>query len=147
PDLNHISPTEIFDPLHHTGGGTKYTDDDGTKISLGLEAAWKIAHRFLVNGSPLGKGILPSATLMVLSDGLCRNPEETREVAERIRGEEILTEHGSKIRISIKTLMLESPESSPEKARRARALLKDVAGGWRDFHSLVQDTDALLRFL
>ena len=75
-DINHVN--ESFDPTAHGAGG-------GTAIFAGMETAYEIAQKWLVESS----GSVPtSVVIAVLTDGECGDPTRTIQLAQRIKSEE-----------------------------------------------------------
>lgn len=79
-----LKPTEVgdalndnddYNPLKGHGGGTR--------IYTALEQAEKIANEF-IDGAPPG-GVPHSAVILVMSDGVCSDPNRTKAVADRIK--------------------------------------------------------------
>jgi uncharacterized protein YegL len=76
-----VTPADIiddnasFDPLQGHGGGTH--------IHEGLSIAEKIANDF-INQAPTG-GVPHSAIILLMSDGLCQQVQETKQTAKQIK--------------------------------------------------------------
>jgi Mg-chelatase subunit ChlD len=70
-----VDETGDYNPLNGHG--------DGTCIYSALESAERVVEEFLAR-APQG-GVPHSAVILLMSDGLCSDPDRTREVARRIR--------------------------------------------------------------
>jgi uncharacterized protein YegL len=67
-----------YNPLNGHGGGTN--------IGLGLAEAEKLALAHIA--APEAEGVLHDAKIIVMSDGLCQQADNTRQIAERLKQNE-----------------------------------------------------------
>ena len=77
---SQVDDNASYDPLQGHGGGTF--------IGGGLEEAGKIAQQFLASARP---DIPTSVVIIVLSDGACGNPVQTKAIAEQLKRNEKIT--------------------------------------------------------
>ncbi|MCC6458910.1 MAG: VWA domain-containing protein [Saprospiraceae bacterium] len=74
-DADTIDDNGNYDPLTNHGGGTH--------IHEGLRIADQIATNFLSQASPGGVG--HSVIILLMTDGLCQEPTESKQLADRIK--------------------------------------------------------------
>ncbi len=118
---------ENFDPLEGKGRGTQ--------IFEGLNEAKKIAEDFL--DSAPQDGLKHSVIILLMSDGLCFQPETTRAVAENLKqnpGITIATAYFSKV----------GEEASD--SGDVKNLLQTVASDPVSYYSTIYDGEALRKF-
>ena len=133
-------PTRLIDPpvpveqldVHGDYDPTK-GHGDGTKIHLALEEAEKLVADFLAQAPPAG--IDHSAVILLMTDGLCNEPDRTRQVAYRLRDR-----FGNKLTIAA-AFFAASGKADPEGER----LLKDIVTEPK-FFSTVATGEALRDF-
>ncbi len=122
-----IDDNASYDPTAGHGGGTD--------IGAGLEKAREMAEAFLAQ-APAG-GVPHSVVIVVMSDGECGNPDNTRRVAASIKS----GPHGSRITIC-STLFAEVGNPNPA----AEGLLKEVATDPVSGYKTVYDATTLRGF-
>ena len=139
-NINEIPKDTDFNSTNYTGGGA-------TNIGLGLQTAYsKIARPFVESPSPLGKNVVPRATIVVLSDGMCDFADQTRTIAAHIRTTVLTNTRGGNATISIKGAFLESPHEAIKDTQAAEKLMKDITGNFPDFFKKVRDAETLKNF-
>lgn len=122
-----LDDNDNYDPLIGHGSGTK--------IYLALEEAAKLADEFLAT-APSG-GVPHSVIILLMSDGECEKPAQTRAVADRIKK----GTNGSRITIC-STLFA----TVGKKGSAGEALLKDVANDPVMGYKTVYDGETLRGF-
>lgn len=78
-----LQPTEALQVDDNADYDPTIGHGDGTRIDLALEEAERIATGFLANAP--AEGVPHSVVILVMSDGLCHQPDRTRQIANRIK--------------------------------------------------------------
>lgn len=114
-----------YNPLDGHGGGTD--------IGKALEEAYKIAKAHLE--APEAQNIEHSVTIIVLSDGICNNPQNTLQVAQKIK-----SEFSDEKKLRICTTYFDNPEwtSNPQDAKD---LLLSIASSENFFRTTYNPED------
>jgi len=97
--------------------GEEFGEGSYTRIDLALSEAEKMAAAFLKTAEP-GNQLKRDARILLMSDGYCNEPENTKKVVINIK-----SNHGDKIRMCCCLLSNEGEEALVE----AEALMKDIA--------------------
>jgi uncharacterized protein YegL len=113
-----------YNPLRGHGGNTR--------IDLALEEAERIVDNFLKNAP--SEGVDYSAVLIVMSDGLCHEPQRTRDVASRLK-----QRFGS--RLTLAAAFFAAGKDDPQ----GEQLLRDIVTS-PTFFSTVRTGDQLREF-
>jgi len=119
---------EDFNPLNGKGGGTH--------IFEALNSAKKIAEDFLAN-APIG-GVKHSVIILLMSDGLCFQPQTTVAVADNIKQE-------GNIDIAC-AYFAEIGTNNNEETNDTKTLLQSVATSPVSFFTTVHDGETLRKF-
>jgi len=133
-------PTRVIDPpatveqldLHADYDPTK-GHGDGTKIHRALEEAERVVADYLAQAPP--EGVDHSAVILLMTDGLCNEPDRTREVARRMQ-----ERFGPKLTIAA-AFFAASGKADPDGER----LLRDIVTQPK-FFSTVATAEALREF-
>jgi uncharacterized protein YegL len=123
----NIDDNGNYDPMDQHGGGTD--------IGEGLNLGQTIAKDFLDNASK--EDVPHSVIMLVMSDGMCGNPNHTRNTASDIK-------KNSNVRICT-TLFAQIGESDSE-SKEAEVLLKEIASEPVMGYKAVYDADTLRKF-
>jgi len=121
-----LDDNDDYDPTNGHGGGTR--------IWRGLEEAERIVDGFLAAGD--NGGVKRSAVILLMSDGECAEPDQTRNVATRIK-----TGHAGQVTIC-STLFATLGQPDPV----AQALLREVASDPVMGYKTVYDGETLRGF-
>jgi len=97
--------------------GEEFGEGSYTRIDLALLEAEKMASAFLKTAEP-GNQLKRDARILLMSDGYCNEPENTKEVSINIK-----SNHGDKIRMCCCLLSDEDEEALDE----AETLMKHIA--------------------
>ena len=116
-----------WNPMNGKGGGTHIFD--------ALEEAKRMAEEFL-QGAPEG-GVKHSVVILLMSDGLCFNPERTKSVADEIKANPDI--------VIASAYFAELGQIDPD-ASQIKNLLQQVATDPEKYYSTVYDGDALRKF-
>ena len=136
------SPTVIIEP-------TKFTELDymnidwnpmkgkggGTHIFDALEEAKRMANEFLQN-APEG-GVKHSVVILLMSDGLCFNPERTKAVANEIKANPDI--------VIASSYFAELGQTAPD-TQEIKNLLQQVASDPVTYYATVYDGETLRKF-
>ena len=122
-----LDDNDDYNPMQGHGGGTN--------IFAALDAAEKMANDFLA-AAPSG-GVPHSVVMLVMSDGCCSNPAQTKAVATRIKN----GPNGARVKIcSTLFSMVGMPDAAGE------ALLKEIASDPVMGYKTVYDGETLRSF-
>ena len=124
--------TPLADVDEHQNFDPTIGHDGGTEIFRALEEAEKVADDFL-NGID-EEGVPHSVMILLLSDGLCFDPERTKQVAERIK---------AKNHIQIATCYF-SIKGQPD--IDAQELMKSVCSNPAQYYATVYGEETLRNF-
>lgn len=118
---------EDFNPLNGKGGGTHIFD--------GLSEAKKLADEFLVNAPK--DGVKHSVIILLMSDGLCFEPETTKSISKTIK-----QDHN----IDIACAYLAEIGNNNQESNEIKNLMQEVATNPVSYYSTVYDGDSLRKF-
>ncbi len=124
-DLDYFN--EDFNPLNGKGGGTHIFD--------GLKEAKLIADDFL-NNAPKD-GVKHSVIILLMSDGMCFEPDNTKSVANDIKTNDS---------INIACAYLAEVGSNDSEANETKNLMQDVATNPVSYYATVYDGETLRKF-
>jgi Mg-chelatase subunit ChlD len=126
-DVGSLDDNGDYDPTKGHG--------DGTCIYRALEEAERLANDFLAN-APEG-GVPHSVVILVMSDGLCSDPQLTKQAADRIKK----GPYGSKVTIC-STLFATIGNADPAGEQLLREIATDPVIGYKT----VYDAETLRNF-
>lgn len=118
---------ENFDPMDGKRGGTQ--------IHAALEEAYQMADDF-INSAPVG-GVKHSAVILLMSDGMCFHPEQTKAVAAKIKAKQDIT---------LSCGYFAETGASAEDADDTKNLLMEVATHPVKYYTTFYDGETLRKF-
>ena len=124
-DLDYLN--EDFNPLNGKGGGTH--------IFEGLNEAKKMAEIFLKNAPK--DGVKHSVIILLMSDGMCFEPEKSKSIANQIKTEN---------NIDIACAYFAEVGVNDIEASDTKNLMQELATNPVSFYSTVYNGDALRKF-
>ncbi len=124
-DLDYFN--EDFNPLSGKGGGTHIFD--------GLSEAKKIADNFLSNAPP--DGVKHSVVILLMSDGICFEPNTTKTIAHDIKQENS---------IDIACAYLAEIGDSDQEVSETKNLMQELATNPVSYYATVYDGETLRKF-
>jgi uncharacterized protein YegL len=126
-ELLRINDFDDFNPLNGHGGTTY--------IGSALEKAEELANQFL--NDPESKILDHTVRIIVMSDGLCLQPESTKEIAEKLKKNDKIT--------ICSTLFTKNGNIEKDELEKARSILLDIASG-ENFYKTVYGEEDLKQF-
>ena len=124
-DLDYFN--EDFNPLNGKGGGTHIFD--------GLNEAKKLAENFL-NNAPKD-GVKHSVVILLMSDGMCFEPETSKSIANQIKTES---------NIDIACAYLAEVGVNDNEASDTKNLMQELATDPVSYYATVYDGETLRKF-
>lgn len=122
-ELSEVDDFGNYNPYSQHGGGTN--------IGAALELAEEIALSHLE--SPEARSVPHDVRIIIMSDGLCQHPVNTREVAERIkRNEQILI---------CSTLFTDRAQITSDEIQEAKSLLAELVSMPNLYKTTYSETD------
>ena len=121
--LANIDDFADYNPMNGHGGGTY--------IGGALEKAEQLAEQFL--NSPDANVIPHDVRIIVMSDGLCQYPDNTKLVVARLKQNDKIT--------LCSTLFTEKENIGVSEIREAKTVLQDVASGANFYKTVYGETD------
>lgn len=122
-----IDDNANYDPTVHNG--------NGTFIGSGLELGGKIASDFFIQEQ--NEGVPLSVVMVVLSDGMCGDPDRTRDVAQKIKQDS---------RITICSTLFTQVGARDAELSTAEKLLRDIASDPVKCYKTTYDPETLRQF-
>ena len=122
-ELAKIDDFADYNPMNGHGGGTY--------IGGALEKAEELAEQFLSN--PDANVVPHDVRIIVMSDSGCQHPEQTKEVAQRLKLNEKITLCSS--------LFAVKENIGTSEIKGARTVLQDIASGVNFYKTVYGETD------
>lgn len=122
-ELKKVDDFADYNPMNGHGGGTY--------IGGALEEAEKLANQFL--SSPDAASITHDVRIIILSDGLCQAPMETKTVADRLK-------QNDKIMIC-SSLFTEAAKISEKEISDAKTVLQEIASAPNLYKTTYKEND------
>ena len=116
-----------YDPTKGHGGGTF--------IGSGLELAEQLANDFLKFNQ--GEGLAQSIVIVAMSDGMCGKPDETKQIASRIK---------QNSKITICSTLFSAVGANNNEMNAAEQLLRDIASDPAMGYQTTYDPESLRKF-
>lgn len=116
-----------YDPTIDHGGGTF--------IGGGLELAEQVANDFLKLNN--GEGLAQSIVIVVMSDGMCGEPDKTKQIASRIK---------QNSKITICSTLFSAVGANNSEMNAAEQLLREIASDPFTGYQTTYDPEALRKF-
>lgn len=122
-ELTKVNDFADYNPMKGHGGGTY--------IGAALEEAEKLANQFLNN--PEASSIPHDVRIIIMSDGLCQAPDQTKIVADRLKQND---------RIMIcSSLFTEAAKVGEKEVSEAKTVLADIASSVSLYKTTYKETD------